>query len=261
MDKKQAWIKLVEEKSHHYLNLGDGGFDEMMKVQLVRCNYEEKSATYSIEPQKWQINEKGGIHGGAIAGNGAATDIPYRIRMGVNVEKKKAIAEKVAATVSDGQRIMLDASSTAIYITRALKNKKNMTVITNSVEILLELADKSDWNVFSTGGVLKEGALSLNGSSAERMIRSYHVDVAICSCKGIDAKFGITDSNEKDAQIKQAMFASAERRLLALDYDKFDRASFVKVCDLGEIDTLVTDCIPGEGWENRLSDAGIEIIY
>ena len=68
MDKKQAWIKLVEEKSHHYLNLGDGGFDEMMKVQLVRCNYEEKSATYSFEPQKWQINEKGGIHGGAIAG-------------------------------------------------------------------------------------------------------------------------------------------------------------------------------------------------
>ena len=68
MDKKQAWIKLVEEKSHHYLNLGDGGFDEMMKVQLVRCSYEEKSVTYGFKTQKWQINEKGGIHGGAIAG-------------------------------------------------------------------------------------------------------------------------------------------------------------------------------------------------
>ena len=66
MDKKQEWIQLVEEKSAHYLNLGDGGFDEKMKVRLVRCNYEEQSVTYAFETQKWQINEKGGIHGGAI---------------------------------------------------------------------------------------------------------------------------------------------------------------------------------------------------
>ena len=68
MDKKQAWITLVEEKSRHYLNLGDGGFDEMMNVRLVGCNYEEKSVTYAFPTQKWQVNEKGGIHGGAIAG-------------------------------------------------------------------------------------------------------------------------------------------------------------------------------------------------
>ena len=68
MDKKQAWITLVEEKSRHYLNLGDGGFDEMMNVRLVGRNYEEKSVTYAFPTQKWQVNEKGGIHGGAIAG-------------------------------------------------------------------------------------------------------------------------------------------------------------------------------------------------
>jgi len=68
MDKKQTWIKLVEEKSHHYLNLNDGGFDEMMNVHLVGCDYEEQSITYAFPTQKWQVNEKGGIHGGAIAG-------------------------------------------------------------------------------------------------------------------------------------------------------------------------------------------------
>ena len=68
MDKKQAWIALVEEKSHHYLNLNDGGFDEMMHCSLKRCNYEEQSVTYAFPTLKWQINEKGGIHGGAIAG-------------------------------------------------------------------------------------------------------------------------------------------------------------------------------------------------
>ena len=68
MDKKQAWINLVEEKSRHYLNLGDGGFDELMKCSLKRCNYEEQSVTYTFPTLQWQINEKGGIHGGAIAG-------------------------------------------------------------------------------------------------------------------------------------------------------------------------------------------------
>jgi len=65
---KQAWIKMVQDKSQHYLNLGDGGFDELMHVHLVDCNYEEQTVTYSFETQKWQINEKGGIHGGAILG-------------------------------------------------------------------------------------------------------------------------------------------------------------------------------------------------
>lgn len=68
MDKKQEWIRLVQEKSQHYLNLGDGGFDERMQCRLVDCCYEEQSVTYAFATQTWQINEKGGIHGGAIAG-------------------------------------------------------------------------------------------------------------------------------------------------------------------------------------------------
>ena len=68
MDKKQAWIQLVEERSHHYLNLGDGGFDEHMKARLLSCDYEEQSITYAFQTQPWQLNERQGIHGGAIAG-------------------------------------------------------------------------------------------------------------------------------------------------------------------------------------------------
>ena len=65
---KQAWIALVEEQSEHYLHLDDGGFDEKMMCRLVCCDYQEQSVTYAFPTQTWQINEKGGIHGGAIAG-------------------------------------------------------------------------------------------------------------------------------------------------------------------------------------------------
>lgn len=65
---KDEWIKLVQDKSEHYLNLGDGGFDEKMQCSLAACDYEEQTVTYNFPTLSWQINEKGGIHGGAIAG-------------------------------------------------------------------------------------------------------------------------------------------------------------------------------------------------
>lgn len=200
-------------------------------------------------------------YGGAVAKQSSALDLPYNIRETVNVEQKQAIADKIAELIGDGERIMLDSSSTALYVVKQLKNKRNLTVITNSVKILIELADKSDWTVLSTGGILKKGALSLNGSSAEKMINSYHVDTAICSCKGIDMELGVTDSNEHDSLIKQAMFASAERRILALDAEKFDGKSFVKVCGFRDLDLIVTNAEPSDTWLSFCSEKNIELIY
>ena len=200
-------------------------------------------------------------YGGAVSKHTATLDLPYKIRIGVNVEEKQRIADTVASMISDGERIMIDSSSTAIYIIKKLKEKKNLTVITNSVVILLELADKPDWTVLSTGGNLREGALSLTGSSAEKMIRSYHVDTAICSCKGVDQEIGVTDSNEKDCLIKQAMFASAERRILAADTQKLGKKSFMRVCDVDQIDALVTDMRPQDEWVEFCNRNGVTNLY
>ena len=200
-------------------------------------------------------------YGGAVAKHNSALDLPYNVREGVNVLEKQAISEKVAELISDGERIMLDSSSTALYVLKAIKSKKDLTIVTNSVKILLELADKQDWTVLSTGGMLKKGALSLNGSSAEKMINSYHVNTVICSCRGLDVTLGVTDSNENDSLIKQAMLASAERKILAVDSEKFDKKSFVKVCDAKDIDIIVTDRAPSEKWQSFCSDNNIEIVY
>ena len=202
-------------------------------------------------------------YGGAVAvtKHNSAIDLPYNVREGVNVEQKEAISKKVAELISDGERIMLDSSSTALYVLKEIRSKKNLTIVTNSVKILLELADKQDWTVLSTGGVLKKGALSLNGSSAEKMIKSYHVNTVICSCRGLDTSLGVTDSNENDSLIKQAMIASAERKILAVDSEKFDRKSFVKVCDAKDIDIIVTDRQPSEKWQSFCAENSIEIVY
>ncbi len=200
-------------------------------------------------------------YGGAVANQSSTTDLPYSVRKRANVERKQHIAEKIGEMIHDGDRIMLDASSTAIFVAKIIKTRKNITLITNSVEILLELADKDGWNILSTGGALREGALSLVGTSAEKMIRGFHVDLAVCSCKGIDMNMGITDSNERDSEIKQAIFAAADRKILAVDSTKFDKISFVHVCDTGEVTTVVTDEAPTERWVEHLRSKQVELIY
>lgn len=200
-------------------------------------------------------------YGGAVSNVSPSSDLPYNVRKRFNVEQKQKIAETVASMINDGDRIMLDASTTAIYVTRKIKSKKNITVITNSVEILLELADKTGWTILSTGGTLKEGAFSMVGISAEKMVRGYHVDLAVCSAKGIDEKMGITDSNEKDSEMKRAIFSSADKKLLAIDSTKFDKISFVKVCDIGDVDIIVTDKEPSEAWKTRIAEGGAKLIY
>lgn len=200
-------------------------------------------------------------YGGAVINQNLNIDLPFNVRKRANVELKQKIAEKIAEMIHDGDYIMLDASSTAILVTKFILDRKNITLITNSVEVMLELADKSDWNIFSTGGLLKKGALSLVGASAERMISSFHVDLAVCSSKGIDLNVGVTDSNESDSEIKRAIFGAANRKILAVDSTKFDKISFVRVCDISDVDTIVTDSQPSERWIEYFKDKDVELVY
>ena len=199
-------------------------------------------------------------YGGAISTSSQNRDLPYQVRKKSNVELKQKIAEEVASMIKDGDHIMLDASSTSLFVIKQIKKLNNITLITNSLEILLELGDKTGWTILSTGGTLREGAYSLSGSSAERMIRDHHVDLAICSAKGIDMNMGITESNEKDAEMKKAIFNAANRKILAIDNSKFDNISFIKVCDIKDVDLIVTDRAPGAAWEKRIADNGVELV-
>lgn len=200
-------------------------------------------------------------YGGAVKNDSYNIDLPFKVRKKTNVSGKRYIASIISSMIEDGDYLVLDASTTALFVVKNILQKKNITVITNSIEILLVLSDKTDWTVLSTGGRLKEGGLSLLGHQAERMISNFHVDWAICSSKGIDAKLGVTDLNDTEAQIKRSFFCAAKRRVLAVDSTKFDKVSFAKVSDLSEVDVLVTDQKPSNEWMRMFEAAGIEVRY
>ena len=167
----------------------------------------------------------------------------------------------VAGLINDGEHIILDASTTAVFIAKAIKQKSNLTVITNSIEIIIELSDVSDWNIISSGGSLKEGYLALVGPHAIEGLSSYNVEKAILSCKGIDIEKGITDGNEQFSQAKQTMQRSAKQSIFAIDSSKFEEIAFSKICDVNQADIIVTDEKPDDRWLGFFEKVGVKCLY
>ena len=202
-------------------------------------------------------------YGGAVINENINIELPFNIRKNRNILGKQHIAELVTEFVNDGDSIMLDASTTAVYIAKALqeKGKKNLTVITNSIEIIIELFDVQDWTILSTGGVSRDGSFALVGPQTDRMLSSYHVDKSIISCKGIDMSAGVTDSDDLHANNKRTMLKAAKEKILAIDSSKFDRVAFTEIGALDELTTVVTDEKPEDKWLQVFKDSGIQCIY
>ena len=174
---------------------------------------------------------------------------------------KQKIAEVISSRIKDGTSIMLDASSTAVYIAKALKERKNLTLITNSIEILLEMFDTPNVNVLSTGGAMREGSFALVGPQTDKMLNSYHVDMAIVSAKGFDLETGMTDTEELHANNKKTMLHAGREKVLAVDSSKFGKTAFTEIGTLEDISMVVTDAKPDEVWLQAFKEYGIECIY
>lgn len=200
------------------------------------------------------------IYGGAVLCGNDRIAPPYSIRKNTNIEPKVAIARSLSEIVCDGDTLMVDESSTAAYAVRALRQKKNITLITNSLELLREMTGQDTWHIISTGGSLKSDVLALVGPHALRTVRSYHASYAVLSCRGINEQLGLADSDDAVVQIKQAMVESCDCSILLADRRKFDRSGLVAMGKLGMVDKLITDSEPSEAWRQRLEASGVEIL-
>lgn len=200
-------------------------------------------------------------YGGAVLNEQNIVGLPFNVRKNQCVAEKQKIAGLLANLVQDGDAVMLDTSSTAVYIAKKLKEKQKLTVITNSVEIIVELYDMPEWTVISTGGTVREKSFALGGPHTDEMLASYHVDKAIVSCKGLDLENGITDYVEQDASSKRVMLRAARERILVVDYTKFDTTAFTKVTDWSSLTKIVTDRKPAQKWLDHFERQRIECVY
>lgn len=237
---------------------------------------EDKSVVVSELSQLYEVSEetirrdldkleKGGYatksYGGAVANENMSIDMPFNVRKKRNILQKKKIAMLAEQLIENGDHIILDASTTAVSIAKAIKHKKNLTVITNSIEIMIELADVPDWTIISTGGRLREGYLALVGPRVAEGLQSYHVEKAFISCKGVDISNGFTDGNEDFASAKSIMLHRAKEKVLAIDSSKFDTVGFAHIGNVEDLDYIITDCAPAAKWLDFFKKINVQCIY
>lgn len=194
-------------------------------------------------------------HGGAVSVK-EQTEIPYFEREVTFADEKRKIAQAAVERIAPGQRILLDASSSAWYMAAILPDIP-LTVLTNSIKVATELASKEKIEVISTGGILAARSLSFVGPLAERSLDAYHVDTLFFSCKGVHLERGISESNEWQARIKQKMIGTADRVVLLADWSKFGVQALTQVAALGDVHEIVTDQRAEAETMQRLRERGL----
>ena len=237
---------------------------EEKKVVVSELSQQFKVSEETIRRDLEKLDKEGlavKSYGGAVLNENTNLDMPFNIRKKNNPEGKQKIARIVEGLIGEGEHIILDPSTTSVFVAKALKSKEHLTVITNSIEVILELSDVPDWTILSSGGTLQEGYLALVGPRAVEGLGEYNVEWTIISCKGIDLEKGITDGNALFTQAKQTMLQSAQKSILAVDHTKFDRIAFSKICEIRDIDILVTDERPSDQWMEIFSRNDITCLY
>jgi Transcriptional regulators of sugar metabolism len=200
-------------------------------------------------------------YGGAILNTENISDrVPFYKRSKTNMESKQSIARKALDLIENRVTIVMDSSSTVMEVMKLIKDRSDVTMITNSAEALQEL-NQSEITILSTGGIFNKSSLSLQGVLAKNTIKNYNFNIAIVSCKGMDINKGILDSNEEEAEIKKLMIEQADRVILLVDHTKFDKVSFVKLCDYEDVDYVITDEEPSKEWMELFRSHSIEVIF
>ena len=187
------------------------------------------------------------IHGGAILieGSQGSNIIPFAIREYEQADEKIVIAKKAAELVHDGDVVMIDSSSSAFSVIPFLAEKNNLTVVTNSVKALEELAEYKI-NSYSTGGSLLSACMSLVGHNALTMLESINANILFFSCRGISDDGWISDISVEENIIRKKMIEKSERQYLLSAGEKFGKTYFHNLCHINDITGVIseTDSLP-----------------
>lgn len=200
------------------------------------------------------------VYGGAVSiDKPIASDDAFKARQFKRMEEKVAIGRLAASLVQQGDTVLLDVGTTTLEVARALKNRSDVTVLTNSLSILNELADSS-LNVYSLSGRMRKGEYSFEGSLVVNALQSFHVSKVFLGCGGYSMEFGLTEPIYENALNRSFFIQQSEDAILVTDSSKFGKNSSVIVENSSRIKTIVTDNGLNEEWRQRLRDRGICVL-
>jgi len=197
--------------------------------------------------------------GGGIKTQRVGIDQHLNEKAKICSKEKQAIGRKAATLINDGDTVIIDSGTTTLEIAKNLRGIKNLTVITNALNIASQLINE-DIRVILLGGILRNESLSLIGSIPENSIKNFYCDKLFVGVDGIDSKSGIFTPNPEEAQLNRLMIEAAKEVIVVADSSKFKRKSFAFIAPITMVSTIVTDSnIPDDELKN-LKNYGVRTI-
>ncbi|CAM3775029.1 DeoR/GlpR family DNA-binding transcription regulator [Parendozoicomonas haliclonae] len=232
--------------------------NEYANVESLAENLGVSSMTIRRDLNK--LEEQGLVrrtHGGATIGQFISSQPHTEVRKNQSPEEKLAIAHYAASMVHDGHTILLDAGTTCMEIAHALADK-SIRVVTTDLAQAQYLCRYKNIEVYVPGGKVDEVTQSCLGSKVVDFLNTIHVDMAFIGCTSWDVRRGLTTPTEERAAMKAKMIERADTSILVADSEKYGCYSFHKICDLKELDLIVTDERLSQKSREMLKEAGVE---
>lgn len=218
--------------------------DQQKKVEVEMLANELNVSEMTVRRDLEKLETNGELvrtFGGAIPVQTISNEISYKDKKVKNVLQKRMIAEKAVEKIENNHIIFLDSGTTTLEISKKILSLDlNLTVITNDISIANVLMD-SNIDVIVLGGHLQNNTGSILGTLTFDLIKKLNADLFFLGAHAVDEEYGITAPSIEKAQVKIAMMQSSKEVILVTDKSKYSNKALFKVCELDEINEIITD--------------------
>jgi DeoR family transcriptional regulator of aga operon len=197
-------------------------------------------------------------HGGAVA-DGVLYELPLRYKSRRQPEEKRRIAREAASRVFEGWAIGLNGGTTTTEVARALLDRPRLTVVTNALNIAAEIAVRPNLKLVVSGGVARPESYELVGPIAEASLQGLNLDVVFLAVDGISLRAHLTTHQEVEAGTDRALIERAERVIVVADSSKVGKVAFARICQLTDVDELITDDGADPSEVAALQESGVQV--
>ena len=201
--------------------------------------------------------------GGAILTDRANRELNFSARDRLNADAKQRIGALAASLVNPGDSIILDASTTALYVARAIMQRQDLhdlTIITNGIQTALELVHRQDITTILTGGILRLTSVSVVGAIGWEVLAKINANKGFFGTRGISIEAGLTDINMLEANLKKAMVERCQEVIAVADATKFGGMSLVSFAPIEKVTRIITDNSAPRATLEPLRARGIQIM-
>ncbi|MBZ5513287.1 MAG: DeoR/GlpR family DNA-binding transcription regulator [Acidobacteriia bacterium] len=234
--------------------------DHVVRVEDLAQQLNVSPATIRRDLEELEsLGEIRRVHGGAVGVESRLEEPLFDDKTAIAAKEKQRIARAALKFIKPNDTIYLDGGSTVLELARLLRDRTNITIVTNSLRASIELAAQGS-RLMLIGGELRRLSQTLVGPLTRLTLEELHIDKAFMGTIGLTLEEGLTTTDPGEAYTKELVMERAREVYLLADHSKAGKVSFTRAGRLEKVRALITDSLIDRGFAGRLRKRGVEVI-